>query len=368
MKRVGCAGLLLALLLFGIPLGLIAMSGQQSKPVAVKPVSKASGIPSRMMHAYQQAASQIHKVAPRCKGLTWAVLAGVAKIESNHAAGHQIEADGTLMTPIYGPRLTGAGIGGNNSFFADTDGGKYDGDASTERAVGVFQFMPATWKAQGQDANGDGKRDPQNVDDAALTAAVYLCGSGRNLSDRSQLRAAIYSYNQSSAYGADVLGWITRYSQMGPGQGPGSGTAHGDAKKVIDVARGELGVPYSWGGGSGAGPSAGICCSPGGKSGANVIGFDCSGLTQYAFAQVGLQLPRLAAEQARIGKRIPASSGIGALRPGDLVFFGYGSDSTIYHVGIYLGSGRMINAPKPGTTVREEDVWSDGFAGGARVI
>lgn len=366
MRKLGCITVLMGLLLFGVPLGVIAMDVSLKTNVRSGPAAVVFGIPGRMLQAYRLAESKVHTVVPRCKGLTWAVIAGVARIESNHASGHQIGADGALKSAIYGPRLTGAGVGGNTSLFPDTDGGRYDGDTSTERAVGPFQFIPATWEAHGRDANGDGKRDPQNIDDAALTAAVYLCGSGRNLSDPSQLRAAIYSYNQSSAYVGDVEGWIKRYSQMGAGEG--AGTATGEAKKVIDAAFGERGVPYSWGGGSSSGPSTGICCSPGGRSGASVVGFDCSGLTQYAFAQVGLRLPRTAAAQARIGKRIPASGGVGALQPGDLVFFSYGADSTIYHVGIYLGSGRMINAPKPGTQVRVEAVWQDGFAGGARVV
>ncbi|MFF4282891.1 NlpC/P60 family protein [Streptomyces kronopolitis] len=367
MKKLGCITALLGLVLFVLPLGVIAIAGAKPYPQPrTQSVSAVSGIPPRMLRAYQLAESKVDSVVPRCKGLTWSVLAGIAKVESNHASGRAIASDGTLKQPIYGPRLTGSGVGGNASYFSDTDGGKYDGDATTERAVGPFQFMPATWGARGQDANGDGRRDPQNADDAALTAAVYLCGNGRDLTKSDQLHTAIYSYNQSEAYVSEVTGWIKRYAQMGTS---GAGVhATGGAKTVIEAARGQLGKPYSWGGGSPSGPSTGICCSPGGKSGASISGFDCSGLTQYAYARAGVQLPRTASAQSGVGKRIPASHGVSALHPGDLVFFGYGSDSTIYHVGIYLGSGRMINAARPGTNVREEAVWQDGFAGGARVL
>lgn len=370
MRKLGCITVVLGLLLFGVPLGVIAIAAKEPKSEVIQPVGKVSGIPARILKAYQVAESKISSIVPQCKGMTWAVVAGIAKIESNHAAGRSIAGDGTLREPIYGPRLTGSGVGGNTSYFADTDHGRYDGDTSTERAVGPFQFMPATWSARGQDANGDGKRDPQNVDDAALTAAAYLCGNGRNLTDSGQLHAAVYSYNASEAYVADVTGWITRYTQLGAAGATGGGiTATGGAKTVIEAARAQRGLPYSWGGGNASGPSTGVCCSPGGKSGAQITGFDCSGLTQYAYAQVGVRLPRLASAQAGVGKRIPASQGTGALRPGDLVFFGYGSDSTIYHVGIYLGDGQMINAARPGTRVRQEAVWQDhGFAGGARVI
>lgn len=114
-----------------------------------------------------------------------------------------------------------------------------------------------------------------------------------------------------------------------------------------------------------------MCCSAGGQDGRTVTGFDCSGLTLYAFAQAGVRLPRTAAEQAGVGRRIPASAGVGALKPGDLVFYGYipTRDSTIHHVGIYLGNGQMINAPKPGTKVRVDSVSSMAdYAGGARIL
>ncbi|MCD9899732.1 NlpC/P60 family protein [Streptomyces sp. MT29] len=130
-------------------------------------------------------------------------------------------------------------------------------------------------------------------------------------------------------------------------------------------------VPYSWGGGNAGGKSRGVCCSPGGQDGRQVVGFDVSGLTVYAFARAGVRLPRLAADQAGVGTRIPASAGYKALKPGDLVFFGYipTRHSSIYHVGIYLGDGQMINAPRPGKPVRIDPVSSmGGFAGGASVL
>ncbi|MFD0602157.1 C40 family peptidase [Streptomyces aureus] len=130
-------------------------------------------------------------------------------------------------------------------------------------------------------------------------------------------------------------------------------------------------MPYSWGGGTASGPSTGTCCSPSGKSGASITGFDCSGLTTYAFARAGISLPRTAAAQSGRGRRILASAGQGALQPGDLVFFGYapGRDSTIYHVGIYVGGGHMVNAARPGSAVRFDPVDAmPGYAGGARLL
>ncbi|MFF1511902.1 NlpC/P60 family protein [Streptomyces sp. NPDC058326] len=370
-RRIGCGAFLLAAL--AAPLLLVIMVAARPAPApapALETVGQVAGIPQRMLAAYQNAATRLPREAPSCRGMRWAVLAGIARIESNHASGHTITAQGDITPRILGPVLDGSGVGGNHTAFPDTDRGRWDGTATSERAVGPFQFLPSTWNGSGRDANDDKVTDPHNADDAALGAAVYLCGNGRNLDDRTQLRAAIFQYNHSTAYVDDVLGWIDRYSQMATGTLPIGQPATGDARTVIAAALAQTGTPYSWGGGNATGPTRGICCSPSGKTGTTITGFDCSGLTTYAYAQVGIRLPRTADRQAGTGTRIPATLGPGALKPGDLVFFAYdpGSDSTIHHVGIYLGNGQMINAPRPGTSVRSEPLWDHGFAGGARLL
>lgn len=329
----------------------------------------AADIPARMLSAYKKAVQQIGTYVPKCRGMSWPVLAGIAKVESNHAIGRNVADNGDIRPKIYGVLLNGSGAGGNTSAFPDTDGGKWDGTANGERAVGPFQFLPSTWDGIGKDANGDKVADPHNADDAALGAAIYLCGSGRDLTKWSQLKAAILQYNHSDAYVANVLGWIDQYTQAA--KDPGLKNVSGRVRTGIEAALSQRGVPYSWGGGSAKGPSMGICCSPSGKSGASIMGFDCSGLTLYAYAKVGVTLPRTAAAQAGVGQRIPASLGTGALKPGDLVFYAYapGRDSTIYHVGLYTGSGQMINAARPGTAVRLDSVNTmSGYAGGARLL
>ncbi|MET7685188.1 bifunctional lytic transglycosylase/C40 family peptidase [Streptomyces sp. NPDC005423] len=329
----------------------------------------AADIPPRMLTAYKKAVQQVGQYAPKCQGMRWQILAGIAKVESNHAIGHAISAGGDITPKIYGVLLNGSGAGGNTTAVADTDGGRWDGTASGERAVGPFQFLPSTWESIGKDGNGDKVADPHNGDDAALGAAVYLCGNGRDLTQSSQLKAAILQYNHSSEYVADVMGWIDQYTAAA--KDPDLTNVTGTVRTVIEAALSQRGVPYSWGGGNASGRSYGICCSPSGKSGANIKGFDCSGLTQYAYAKAGITLPRVAAAQAGTGQRIPTSLGPSVLKPGDLVFFATapGHDSTIYHVGIYLGSGQMVNAPRPGTVVRLDAVSTmSGYAGGARML
>ncbi|MFI8515374.1 C40 family peptidase [Streptomyces sp. NPDC085460] len=372
-RRLGCWTVLLTLPLLALIIIVVVAAAQvRPQPAAppIEAVGAVSGIPERMLAAYQNAATRLPQEAPACQGMRWPILAGIARIESNHATGRTVSPTGDITPHILGPRLDGSGIGGNITPFPDTDNGRFDGDTGYERAVGPFQFLPATWKGSGRDANDDQVADPHNADDAALGAAVYLCGNGRDLADRDQLHAAIFQYNHSQAYVSDVLGWIDRYSQLATGTIPIGQHATGNARTVIDAAVAQTGVPYSWGGGNANGASTGICCSPSGKSGTHIRGFDCSGLALYAYAQVGINLPRTAAAQAGAGRRIPASAGVGALQPGDLVFFAYNParDSTIHHVGIYLGNGQMINAPRPGTNVRTEALWDDGFAGGTRLL
>ncbi|MFK0113132.1 C40 family peptidase [Streptomyces sp. NPDC091217] len=329
----------------------------------------AEDIPARMLTAYKKAVQQVETYVPKCRGMRWPILAGIAKVESNHAIGHSIAANGDIRPKIYGVLLNGSGQGGNTTPVADTDNGRWDGTANGERAVGPFQFLPSTWASIGEDANGDKVADPHNADDAALGAAVYLCGKGRDLTQRTQLKAAILQYNHSSEYVANVLGWIDQYTAAA--EDPTLTNVTGKVRTVIEAALSQRGVPYSWGGGNAQGPSYGICCSPSGKSGTAIKGFDCSGLTLYAYAKAGVQLPRTAAAQAGVGQRIPSSLGTGVLKVGDLVFFAYapGRDSTIYHVGIYAGNGRMINAARPGTAVRLDAVSTmSGYAGGARLL
>jgi peptidoglycan DL-endopeptidase RipB len=100
---------------------------------------------------------------------------------------------------------------------------------------------------------------------------------------------------------------------------------------VIKRAGSQMGVPYSWGGGSLDGPSKGV------DDGANINGFDCSGLMRYAFAGVGVLIPRFSGDQYNAGRHIPQDQA----RRGDLIFYGPGGSQ---HVTMYLGNGQMLEA------------------------
>jgi len=98
---------------------------------------------------------------------------------------------------------------------------------------------------------------------------------------------------------------------------------------VIRRGASQMGVPYSWGGGTPNGPSAGV------DEDAGKIGYDCSGFTRYAFAGVGVLIPKYSGDQYNTGRKVPLSQA----KRGDLLFYGPGGTQ---HVTLYLGGGRML--------------------------
>jgi cell wall-associated NlpC family hydrolase len=117
---------------------------------------------------------------------------------------------------------------------------------------------------------------------------------------------------------------------------------------VIRRAASQLGVPYSWGGGSLTGPSTGV------GDGAGTVGFDCSGLVRYAFAGVGILLPRFSGDQYNAGRHVPPSQA----KRGDLIFYGPGGGQ---HVTLYLGNGQMLEAYGTGVPIRVAPVRTEGM-------
>ncbi|MEE1789227.1 hypothetical protein PUR28_00175, partial [Streptomyces sp. BE308] len=101
----------------------------------------------------------------------WQLLAAIGKVESGQARGGRVDARGTSLTPILGPVLNGAGF----ATIRDPDNGADDGDTAYDRAVGPMQGIPSTGAHWGTDGNADGRKDPNNIYDAALAAGHYLC-------------------------------------------------------------------------------------------------------------------------------------------------------------------------------------------------
>ncbi|MCX4822344.1 lytic transglycosylase domain-containing protein [Streptomyces sp. NBC_01142] len=167
-----------------------------------------AGIPATVLAAYKQAQQSIAGTDPGCH-VPWQLLAAIGKVESGQARGGRVDANGTTLSPILGPVLNGVGFAN----ISDTDKGAYDGDSTHDRAVGPMQFIPSTWARWGQDANEDGRKDPNNIHDAALAAGLYLCADGRDLAVKGDLDRAILGYNHSQEYLRTVLSWFDYYKR-----------------------------------------------------------------------------------------------------------------------------------------------------------
>ncbi|GAA1257723.1 lytic murein transglycosylase [Oryzihumus leptocrescens] len=164
-------------------------------------------LPARLLAAYRRA---VATAPPGCH-LPVTLLEAVGQVESGSLTGRSVDADGRVRPAVVGPVLDGAGF----AAIRDTDGGRWDGDPIWDRAVGPMQFIPGTWLRAGVDADGDGRADPQDVDDAAAAAAAYLCSHGRDLARAADLRAAVLAYNHSGDYLTTVLGWMRTFGEHG---------------------------------------------------------------------------------------------------------------------------------------------------------
>ncbi len=164
------------------------------------------GIPSMALTAYRNAERMMSTLEPNC-GISWNLLAGIGRIESSHANGGATDARGTAVRPIYGPSLDGT-LPGNEVIVQSSAPGR----VSYARAMGPMQFLPGTWARYASDGDGDGTADPQNLYDATLAAARYLCSGGLNLRDQSQVLSSILRYNNSMPYAQNVLGWAAAYA------------------------------------------------------------------------------------------------------------------------------------------------------------
>jgi hypothetical protein len=173
------------------------------------PSSGSPQLPHTVYLAYLSAEARERRSRPGCH-LDWPMLAGIGEIESSQAYAGRVLPDGTSYPGIYGPVLDGSG---GYSAVPDTDHGRLDGNRIWDRAVGPMQFMPTTWEEWGVDGNGDGRADPQNIYDAALTTAHYLCANGRDLSVPSQYYDAVINYNEDANYVAAVRAWAGYYRQ-----------------------------------------------------------------------------------------------------------------------------------------------------------
>ncbi|MEU9451754.1 NlpC/P60 family protein [Streptomyces sp. NPDC048277] len=250
-------------------------------------------------------------------------------------------------------------------------------------AQGLSQFIPGTWATWGVDAAGkdggaepDGVADPFTPGDAIMTQARYDCwlaGKVKDLAnggDVTRLMLAAYNsgpgavqtyrgippYPETQAYVVRIISAMTRYTGAGVGTGTPDGQDDNDSAfgdRVVAAARKWLGTPYSWGGGGPEGPGLGFA------QGAHTVGFDCSSLVQYAVYQASggqTLIPRVSQVQVTAGTAVDRDE----IRPGDLI--GFALHGSYDHVGIYIGHGQFIHAPKTGDVVKISELGDPYYA------
>jgi len=279
---------------------------------------------------------------------------------------------------------------------------------SPSGAEGIAQFMPGTWPSYGVG-------DPFDPAAAIPAQAKYDCAMAGQISAAnasgvlhltvSITEATLFGYNaglgavlasgtgvptnsQSADYVPLIMGMARGgFSTAGAGSTPaptagggavqatpaaavtvptgcgggarvlaagGSGSGGPAAQAAIRAAETQLGLPYVWGGGGDNGPTGG--------------GFDCSGLTSYAFHQVGLDLPRTAQAQyeATAATRLPGGFTPAAYQPGDLLF--WGTAGNVHHVAIAIGGGQLIQASTFGEPLNEKPIYESDFFAATRPL
>ncbi|CCK29137.1 transglycosylase [Streptomyces davaonensis JCM 4913] len=234
---------------------------------------------------------------------------------------------------------------------------------SPAAAQGIAQFIPGTWATHGIDGDGDGDRDVWDPQDAIPSAASYDCELASYVKDvpGDATKNMLAAYN-AGAYAVIKYGGVPPYSETRNyvktittleesfAAPVGRVDPSEQAAGAIAYAQKKLGTLYLWGGDGTA--------EDGGR-------FDCSGLTKAAYDSVGVSLPRVANDQYNAGPH-PARD---ELLPGDLVFFSddLTNSRAIRHVGIYVGGGYMIDAPRTGAVIRFDPIDTPDYFGATRV-
>lgn len=190
------------------------LASGEPDPDWVATTAQTHGIPVRAMQAYAATEVAAAEELPTC-GLRWNTIAGVGSVESAHGTlgGAGLDAGGVPDKPIIGPPLDGTN--GTRAIESTPESAALHGDDEWDRAVGPFQFLTSSWERYGADGDGDGERNPDDIDDAARGAANHLClsaeGAERDITAEGWV-PAVFSYNNSMAYVEKVRDIASSYA------------------------------------------------------------------------------------------------------------------------------------------------------------
>jgi cell wall-associated NlpC family hydrolase len=267
--------------------------------------------------------------------------------------------------------------------------GKSNADARARNAVSQRKAAAADAKTQAEvaaRAYAAQKAQAAALEQTIKTSQAELDAAQSRLADLNNQRAAYLAYKAEQARlariraererrqreAAAAAAAAARAAARNHGSGGGGGSSGGwstggsapsggswtatKGRRAADRALSQQGVPYAWGGGGADGKSQGYCVpSAGAPDDCNFVGFDCSGLAMYAW---GRNWNHLASDQYRqAGHYHPP---LNKLKPGDLLFWSDGGESSIHHVAIYIGNQEIVQAPQSYDVVRVTSMWAPG--------
>jgi len=226
-------------------------------------------------------------------------------------------------------------------------------DAAAAEARAAAAEAKAAAAGRLQEAQAAAAERQQQAEAAASAARRASAAAER----QQQAEAAASAARRASAAASAPAPRVPSYTPPAPSGDGGGSSATGDPQTVINRALSRLGARYSWGGGNYNGPTVGV--RDGGVADSYgdyySVGFDCSGLMMYAFAAAGIYLPHFSGYQYTSGTQVPLSR----MQPGDMIFYGDGGSE---HVALYMGNGKMIEAPESGEVVKVSPVRYGGIA------
>ena len=179
------------------------LTGALAGGVSARAASRAPELRPELTQAYATAVA----LMPTSCHLRTSVLAAMGQVGSRSLQNHGLDDQHRATPAVYGEPSKRP----QDARTPDTDRGSLDGDPRSDRPMGPLAFLVPTWRVAQVDGDDDGRRDPQDIEDAALSAANLLCLDGRDLGTTSDLRAALDAFGHSTSYTRSVMRWIAEF-------------------------------------------------------------------------------------------------------------------------------------------------------------